>query len=155
MKKKLVIVLVVVALVLAAAVSAVVGYLWYRSNHVFVEGTAYEADLQTLDLRGQDISFGHYEALKEQLPNCEITWDVPFQGGKYPNNAESMTVTDLTEQDIGLMVEYFPNLKNVDATGCTNYPMIEMLETHKNCAVSYSVALGGKSYTESDRKSVV
>lgn len=147
MKKKLIIVLVIVALILAAAVSAVVGYLWYRNNHVFVEGTAYAVDLETLDLQGQDISFGHYETLKEQLPDCEIVWDVPFQGQKYPNTTESLAVTDLAEQDIGLLLEYFPNLKTVDATGCKDYPVIELLKAQKpDCQVLYQISLGGKSF---------
>ena len=147
MKKKLVIVLVVIVLILAAAVSALVGYLWYRNNHVFVEGTAYAVDSETLDLRGQDISFGHYEALREQLPNCEILWDVPFQGSKYSSDSTELTVTTLTEQDVGLILEYFPELKTLDATGCREYPVIELLKAQKpDCTVEYQVSLGGKSF---------
>ena len=147
MKKKLVIVLVVILLILSALVAALVGYLWYQNHHVFVEGTAYSTDSEMLDLRGQDISFGHYEALREQLPECEIFWDVPFQGGKYSNDSETLAVTTLTEQDVGLLLEYFPRLKTLDATGCKDYPVIELLKAQMpDCEVIYQISLGGKSF---------
>ena len=44
-----------------------VGFLWYRDNHVFVEGTAYPIDSRQLDLREEDISFEHYLALCQQF----------------------------------------------------------------------------------------
>ena len=97
---------------------------WLLSTYHVVEFRLYPKATTELDLRGQAISVTHYEKLREKLPEAVIRWDVPFQGGKYPNNAESMTVTDLTEQDIGLMVEYFPNLKKVDAVHMQVFPAI-------------------------------
>ena len=46
MKKTLVTVLVVIALVLALGIAGAVGFVWYRNNHVFVEGDAYEIAAQ-------------------------------------------------------------------------------------------------------------
>ena len=109
MKKKLIAVLVIIALVLILLVGGAVAYLWYQNNHIFVEGEAYPKASQQLDLREEDISFSHYESLRSQLPDCQILWNVPFQGGKYSNDSKSLTVSALTEQDIGLMMEYFPN----------------------------------------------
>ena len=82
--KKSIVDSVAVVLVLALAVAGVTGYFWYQNNHIFVEDAVYPINAKTLDLRGQDISFEHYDAVHSQLPNCEIYWDVPFQVGKYP-----------------------------------------------------------------------
>ena len=72
MKKTVVTVLVVVVLVLALLAAGVVGFMWYRDTHIFVDGTAYPIDAQSLDLREEDISVVHYDAIHSQLPNCEI-----------------------------------------------------------------------------------
>lgn len=147
MKKTLVIVLVVILLVLVLLVGGALGFLWYRDNHIFVEGTAYPVAAQSLDLREEDISFGHYESLRSKLPNCEILWSVPFQGGRYPSDSETLTVTSLTQQDVALLVAYFPDLKTVDAAGCTDYTVLELLKAQMpECDVRYQVSLGGKSF---------
>ena len=147
MKKTLVTVLVVIALVLALGIAGAMGFVWYRNNHVFVEGTAYPVDSQQLDLREEDVSFEHYLALREQLPDCEILWNVPFQGSKYSNDTRELAVTSLTEADVDLLVRYFPELKAVDAEGCHDYAVLEMLmERLPDLQVSYSVSLGGQKY---------
>ena len=111
MKKTLVTVLVVIALVLALGIAGAVGFIWYRNNHVFVEGDAYEIAAQSLDLTGEDISLTYYEELKAQLPDCEILWMVPFQGGKYRNDTEDLAVSQLSLEDVEFLAKYFPNLK--------------------------------------------
>lgn len=144
--KKLVVVLTVILLVLVLLVGGAIGFLWYRNNHVFVEGTAYPVSASELDLREEEISFGHYEELRAQLPNCKILWSVPFQGGKYANDSQSLTVTTLTEQDVGLLVNYFPDLKTLDASQCSDYVALELLKAQlPACEVRYQVSLGGKS----------
>ena len=88
MKKTVVTILVVVALVLALGIAGAVGYIWYRDNHVFVEGDAYDITLQSLDLTQEDVSVQYYDELREKLTECNIRWMVPFQGGKYANDTE-------------------------------------------------------------------
>lgn len=147
MKKKLVTVLIVVILVLVLLIGGALGFLWYRNNHVFVEGTAYPMSAQSLDLREEDISFGHFESLRSQLPECEILWSVPFQGGKISSDSQTLTVTTLTEQDVGLLLEYFPELQTLDATACADYPVLELMKAmNPECDVLYEVSLGGKSF---------
>ncbi len=143
MKKTLITVLVVIALVLALLVAGAVGYLWYRNNHVFVEGTPYPIDAQGLDLRQEDISFAHYDELTSLLPDCPVLWNVPFQGNKLSNDAVSVTVTDLTAEDIGILEKYFSGLETVEASGCHNYPMLEVLKAQlPYVRVNYQVSLG-------------
>lgn len=141
MKKVLIIILVVLLVILAA----MGGYLWYLNSHIFVEDAVYAKRSEMLDLRGSDISEDHYLSVQQQLPNCEILWDVPFQGGTCSSDTVSLTVTSLTQADVA-MVKYFPNLTRVDATGCTDYAVLETLRTqYPGVEVVYQVALGGIS----------
>ena len=95
--KKVLVVLLVLCLLGGCAVG---GFWWYRHTHVFIDDAVYAADAETLDLRGQDISFDHFLAVRQALPDCQVLWDVPFQGGKVSSDSESITLTTLTEQDI-------------------------------------------------------
>lgn len=147
MSKKVVVVLAVIALVLALVVAGAVGFLWYRNTHVFVEGKAYRMDAQTLDLRGESISIEHYNQLHALLPDCTILWSVPFQSGSTPSDIESLTITDLSDEDIERLAAYFPNLKKVDARQCDNYLMLERLQQRlPDLDVNYSVSLGAASF---------
>lgn len=119
------------------------GFWWYRHTHVFIDDAVYAVDAETLDLRGQDISFDHYLAVRQALPDCQIVWDVPFQGGRVSSDSESLTVTTLTEQDIRLL-GYFPKLRRIDAMACTDYALLEELQSvWPELEVSYLVDLGG------------
>lgn len=155
MKKTVVTVLVVVVLVLALLAAGVVGFMWYRDTHIFVDGTAYPIDAQSLDLREEDISVVHYDAIHSQLPNCEILWNVPFQDGRYPNDSTSLSVAALTETDVTMLLEYFPKLKTLDASACQDYAALEYLkEKWPELEVAYQVSLGGKSF-DPDTKELV
>ena len=146
MKKTLVTILVVVVLVLLLGIAGAVGFLWYRDNHVFVEGDAYPITTQSLDLTAEDISVAYYEQLQEKLPNCGIRWMVPFHDGKYANDTESLTVSELTLEDVEFIARYFHNLKTLDASQCDQYDVLAVAEsTLTNCEVSYDVFLGGPS----------
>lgn len=147
MSRKLITVLIIVILVLVLLIGGALGFLWYRNSHVFVEGAAYSKTAKQLDLREEDVSFGHYAALQSQLPGCEILWNVPFQGGKFSSDSEILTVSTLTEQDVALLLEYFPNLKTLDAMQCRDYMALELLKAQKpECRVMYQVSLGGKAF---------
>ena len=147
MSKKVVVVLAVIALVLALVVAGALGYLWYRNTHVFVEGKAYSNREDTLDLRQETISIEHYDQLHALLPDCDILWNVPFQKGTTPSDIESLTITDLSDEDIERLAAYFPNLKKVDARQCGDYAMLEKLQTRlPDLDVSYEVSLGEASF---------
>ncbi len=147
MKKKLIITLVIIVLVLALGVAGAVGFLWYRDNHVFVQGDAYPIGTRYLDLTKEDISIAYYEELQEKLPLCEIVWAVPFQGSRTYNTTEGVAVGALTSEDVELLATYFPNLKQVDASQSTDYAVLEALaERLPEVEVIYAVSLGGQSY---------
>lgn len=146
-KKRIVTILLVIVLILALIVAGAIGYLWYRDNHIFVDGKAYSIHAQSLDLREEDISFAHYDAVHSQLPNCEILWNVPFQNGKYSSDSDSLTVSSLTGEDVEILLNYFPRLSKLEATGCRDYTVLEDFQAQRpGCQVVYQVNLGGKSF---------
>ena len=142
MRKVLISVIVVLALVL----SALAGFIWYQASHIFVDGAAYAKGAEELDLRGQSISEAHFLTVQQALPNCRVLWDVPFQGGKVSSDVQQLTITSVESEDIRMLKAYFPDLKTVDASGCTDYAMLALLARElPNQEVSYQVELGGTS----------
>lgn len=144
MRKSLVSILAVIALVLLLLVAGASGYIWYQNNHIFVEGIAYPIHAQTLDLRDQVISLAHYDALHATLPNCQIFWNVPFQGSRIPNTTRQLTVQQFTQEDMDFIMSYFPPMTALDAEGCQDYALLEAFqEANPTCEVRYSVDIGG------------
>ena len=128
---------VVLVLVVALAVGSFLAYRsWYKKNHIFVEDAVYPIDTAYLDLRGTGISPAHYEEVRKQLPNCEIDWEVPFQGKFYSEDTTELTVTSLTDEDVALL-DYLPELKTVHAEGCTDYEQLMALQERRpDCKVT-------------------
>lgn len=144
MKKTLMTILITLLLTLALIAAGVFGYQWYRNAHVFVEGDAYPKDTTSLDLTDKDISVAYYEELQSKLPRCQITWVVPFRGGRYANITPGVAVSGLTLEDVELLTKYFPNLKQLDAMQCTDYEVLAVAEASlPECEVLYEVNLGG------------
>ena len=144
MKKVLITILVVIAIILSLVVAGAVGYIWYKENHVFVEDVAYRTNLEVLDLREEDISLAHYDELHSKLPNCEITWMVPFQDGKKSNDIQSMTLKVLSREDME-MLSYFPQLKEIVAD-FDDYAILEELKAVRpDLDVKYMVSIGADS----------
>lgn len=141
---KLVAVLIVIAVLSVAAAGGTLAYIYYQNTHVFVEGQAYPLNATYLDLREEDISFAHYNALQEALPGCEILWNVPFQGKTVSSDAAEISITNPSPEDISVLGTYFPKLKTVNGAGCDNYEALEQLQSAlPQVKVSYQVALGG------------
>lgn len=146
MKKAIVIILIVVLLA-ALGVAGFMGYrYWYEQTHIFIEDAVYEKDAAYIDLRGTGVSMDHYFQLKATLPNCEIDWDVPFQGKPTDCNTTHLTLKSLSEEDLE-MLAYFPKLTAVDATACEDKTVLELLKAaYPELSVTYFVDLGGIVY---------
>lgn len=146
MRKTLICLIVVAALLLVCSVGAVTYYVWYRGNHIFVDDVVYEKTLTFLDLRGTGVSVEHYETVREQLPDCEIRYDLPFQGEFCPDDTKELTITSLTDEEVELL-DYLPELTAVHAEGCRDYDQLRALQERRpNCNVSYTVSLYGTEY---------
>lgn len=144
--KKSVIWIVLLAVLLAAA-GGYAGYrAWYQDAHIFVEDAVYDRNLTFLDLRGTGVSLEHYEAVRAQLPDCEIRYDVLFQGAYYPDDTQELTLTSLTEEELQLL-DYLPQLARVRAEGCREYALLEELRQRRpDCEVTYTIQILGEEY---------
>lgn len=144
MQKKTLIAISLVLLVILAALTG--GGLWLKNTHVFVNMRPYPKDAESLDLGGKQISLDHYQELSRLLPECEISWDVPFQGTHYPSDARKLTVTTLTPDDMARLA-LFENLEEIDAGSCRDYEaLMELKEAYPHVDISYNVTIGGNSY---------
>ena len=158
MKKALVTILIILVLVLALGIAGFVGYNWYRDNHVFVEGDAYDITLQSLDLTGEDITVAYYDELQAKLPDCNIRWMVPFQGSKYPDDTESLMISSLTVEDVEFVARYFPKLKKLTPAS-QDYDQYDMLAVAEaalpDCDVQYFVNLGHADHVRDHKSETV
>lgn len=139
--------LLIAVVVLAVIAALLLGSLLYQAGHIYVEDAVYAKSAKELDLRDTGISVQHFEAVRAQLPDCNIVWDVPFQGGSVASNTTDLHARGFTAADLQ-MIPYFTNLKNLDVTDCTDYVLLEGLqEMLPQCSVNYKVDIGG---TEAD-----
>jgi len=140
MRKVLIVLIVILSLIL----TSLLGFIWYQSSHIFVDGEAYAKNAQELDLRGTDLPVMHILTVQAQLPDCKVLWDVPFQGAKHSSDTTQMQIETLQEVDIDILQKYFPELTRIDATACKDYGMLELLkERLPQCELVYQVDLGG------------
>lgn len=100
--------------------------------------------LQLMDLRGTGLTKEQYDTLARLQPNCRILWDVPFQGQVISQDAEILTITSLTEEEVALL-DHLPNLLFIDARDCEEYALLQQLQQrHPDCHIIYSVSLDGR-----------
>lgn len=144
--KKIITILIVVTAIFLLTVAGAWGLTWYRENHVFIEEDAYPLNAESLDLREKDISLAYYHELKRQLPDCEITWMVPFQGGRYDSAAtDTVKVSEISQEEADFLGTYLPGLRTLDAEGCRDYEVLSRFrKDHPDCQVIYEIDLGGR-----------
>jgi len=103
-------------------------------------------DLRKLDVRSVPLSIAEYGHLFLDFPNCEILWNVPFQGSYLPEDTQQLTITTLSDEDF-TAIGFLPELRYVDATGCRDYEtLMDFREMYSYIEVSYTVPLSGKEY---------
>lgn len=140
MRKFLIIAIVVLSLILAG----LLGFIWYDTTHFFVDGQAYSYNAKVLDLREEEISVAHYQAVQGQIPDCVIQWNVPLHGGAYSSDSAELKLSALAESDLHLLAEFFPNLRRIDASACQDYDLLARLADRlPDCEVAYQINLGG------------
>ena len=135
-----------VLLCLLVVLSMIFGVLWNLRNYVLVDFQFYPRGVQRLDLRDREITLRHYEKLLRHFPECEILWNVPFQGTTLSWDTEEITVTTLAEEDIRAL-EYFEGLQRVKAEDCADYEnLLKLWRQRPDLKVEYSVPLGTVRY---------
>lgn len=110
-------------LVITLAVILAVSYFLLK-NYVILGGQLFPKNQETLDLRGQAITTEEYEILGWKIPRTNIIWSVPMAGNYFDSSSTEITVTRFSDSDVGCL-RYFPNLKTVDASSCTDYAALK------------------------------
>ena len=145
-KKQKVNPLLLAGIAVSAAAVIVAGVVWFFVANVIVNGRVYPRNAEFLNLRGEELTLEQYDAIRAKLPDCQLYWNVPFQGATYPENTEELTVTALTDADVAAL-DYFTQLKTVHAEGCRDYPQLQDLRLRRtDVEVCYQITLGGTVY---------
>lgn len=160
--------LILVVILVLIACLGVVGYRRYQDQFACVGESRYEKTIESIDLSGSSVgdltqlqafpelkqidlrntglTCQEYDLLREWFPEAEILWDIPFQGDHYDMATESLSITVLSEEDLGVL-PYFTELKTVDAGSFRDYAMINrLMERHPQLEVRYSIWIGEESY---------
>ncbi len=141
---------VLAVLVLLLAVAA--GTWFFVSHYYLVDFKVYPKDAEYLNLKGKEISIEHFEKVRQRLPDCDLYWDVPFQGSLQPSDAVELTVDFLTDQDVN-MLDYFPQLKTLKAEHCTDYAQLTTLVTRRpELEILCSVPVNGQVYGQDTKQ---
>ncbi len=84
--------------------------------------------------------------LIQAYPAITVRYLVEIDGVAYENDAQSISLTNITRQDIELL-EYLPALKTVDASQCVDYGGIKTLETEfPTLDIRYTIGINGSQY---------
>jgi len=143
-KKGLIIALSAVTILLAALVAV---FIWTVVNYHIIDAKLYAKDLESLDLRGQEIKVNHYRKLAEKMPECRIRWDIPFQDGLLADDVREVTVTALTEADVERL-DFAEKLEVVHAEECRDYEALELLRQRRpELEVRYNVAFSAGAFS--------
>lgn len=108
--------------------------------------------LQTIDLRGrEDVTRDYVAAVQAVAPaGCEVLWTVRLSDGAFSNDAETLTLPGCTAADAA-MLDCFPRLKRVDATGSTAYAALyEAAQARDGVAFAYALEVGDAVLTNAD-----
>ena len=137
--------MILAALLLLLAVGAGAA-VWVLGNYCIVSGTLYPRDTAFLDLREEAMTPSRFDKIREKMPDSEIRWNIPFQGGVLADDATSITVTALSEEDVERL-DYARQLKTVHAEDCRDYDALALLRQRRpELAVSYEVVFGQDRY---------
>ena len=163
MKKFWIIVLVLLVLL---GIGGYCGYRYYHTTYLVLDGETLRRDiteldmreddlvdlekvaelqnLKILDLRGTGLTSEQYDWLREELPDCEIRWMIPFQGQYYHQTDSELTISAITHEEMGQLA-YFEELQAIDATAMTDLEMVMTLKAaYPEVAVIYQVAIAGQ-----------
>ena len=165
---------VLVALLLCLALVA--GFRLLERDYVFWNGALLPRDAQSLDIRGKSMrrtdaflefpqlrhldardtgmTLEQYRWFEENLPQCHILWDVPIQGRFYPQDTESLTVAELTAEEVDAL-KYLPELKALDVGDWSDLDQVQtLMDRYPGCTVRCRVPVAGEVW-DSDVVSLI
>ena len=134
--------------IFAAALLLVIVSAWVNQNYLYFNERLLRRNSEVLDLRHMELAPEDVDELHGQLPGTKIIWNVPFQGLK-DSQTQELQISSLTMEELD-MLDYLPALTFVDASGCTDYEVLEALQARRpECEVNYQVIVGGTAWDES------
>lgn len=132
-------------LMLLMLVSVAMGLVWHMRHYQMIDFKFYPRDVQLLDLRGEDVSFRHYNKICRQMPGVTVYWNIPFQNGSYDSTTKHLTVTTLSDRDVELL-DYFTHLETMEASQCTDYAQLMALRQRRpELEINFRLKLAGQS----------
>lgn len=161
MKKRVWVIVLVVLLAAGAGIYA--GIRYFQDTYVIVDDAVYAGDvtyldlsgsqnpdveslcrltqLEKLDLRGTELTLSEYETLREALPECEILWQLPFQGEYLDLDTKKLTISSLNQEEMESL-SYLTQLEEIRAVECSDLGTIMALrEMYPDVKVVYRVSV--------------
>lgn len=90
--------------------------------------------------------YAQLAALKERRPSVDISYTVNVDGHAYPQDAQALAITNITDEEIQLL-QYLPQLSTIDAEQCTDLPqMMQLRQSCPHCSISYFVPIAGERF---------
>ena len=109
---------------------------------------AYFPALTALDLTAADVSPALFEEIRAAYPALSLRWSIPIGEGRYPSDAESITLANFDVSDLPLF-DYFTALRAADARECTCYDaLLALREKYPALELEWQVPLGGTEYLD-------
>ena len=110
---------------------------------------AYFPALTSLDLTAADVSPALFEEIRAVYPALSVRWSIPIGEGRYPSDAESITLANFDASELKLF-DYFTALRAADARECTCYDaLLALREKYPALELEWQVPLGGTEYLDS------
>lgn len=124
---------------------------FFLDSHIWAAGQFISKDTMELDLRSNKVSIADVRKLSEALPGCEILWEVPFQGGFYSADTQTLTVRELTMEDVSVL-NFLSGLRTLEAEECRDYEALAAFHAqHPYCKINFNASLSGKDYPSSSK----
>ena len=115
-----------------------------------VDTISYFPSLETVNANGCT-NYGPLMELYLAYPGLQVNYTVPIGGRAYPPDAQTVTLETLTREDMSLL-QYLPNLKQVDGTGCREFELLRELERdNPQWQVRYMTTLAGAEISTAAR----
>lgn len=112
------------------------------------------ADLRQLDARQTGMTPEQYEWFRQELPGCQVLWDIPIQGAYYSQDTRQLHVEALTDEEAENL-KYLPALELVDVGSWEDYPRILALcGQYPELTIRYRVRIAGE-WWDSDVVSMI
>lgn len=111
---------------------------------------AYFPNLETVNATGCS-DYGPLMELYLAYPELQVNYTVPICGRAYSPDAGTVTLDTLTREDMALL-QYLPNLKQVDGTECREFELLRELEQNNpQLQVHYLTSLAGTEISTATR----